>query len=103
VRNLGPEQHVEHARSMALAMLVCGSATVTAGLSRLRGRSAWAIAIASIVSAAVLIQIAPLARLLHLAPLHLDDWLVAAVGGLAAGSLSALFTRVRAVYHENSR
>jgi Ca2+-transporting ATPase len=95
VRSLGPLQEVEHARSMALAILIVASATVTAGLSRLRGRVAWGVSAAAVASAVVMIQVEPLARLLHLSPLHADDWLVAAGSGVVAGSLSALLTRGR--------
>lgn len=94
-RSLGPDQAVEHARSMALAVLIVASATVTAGLSRLRGRTALGLATAALVSAIVLIQVPTIARLLHLSPLHGDDWLVAAAAGLAAGLLSAAFARGR--------
>jgi hypothetical protein len=38
-----------------------------------------------------MIQVEPITRLLHLSPLHADDWLVAAVTGLAVGSVSAMF------------
>lgn len=94
-RSLGPDQAVEHARSMALAVLIVASATVTAGLSRLRGRTALGLAAGTLVSAIVLIQVPAIARLLHLSPLHGDDWLVAVAAGLAAGLLSAAFARGR--------
>jgi Ca2+-transporting ATPase len=94
-RSLGPEQTVEHARSMALAVLIVASATVTAGLSRLRGRAAWVLTATAIGSAVAVLQIPQLAGLLHLEPLHADDWLVALASGLAAGSLSAVFARER--------
>jgi Ca2+-transporting ATPase len=90
-RGLGPEQTVEHARSLALAVLIAASAMVTAGLSRLRGRAAWGLAATAIGSAIVVIQIPKLAGLLHLQPLHADDWLVALASGLAAASLSVVF------------
>jgi Ca2+-transporting ATPase len=80
---------------MALAILIVASATVTAGLSRLRGRVAWGVSAAAVASAVVMIQVEPIARLLHLSPLHADDWLVAAGSGVVAGSLSALLTRGR--------
>lgn len=95
-RSLGVGQNVEHARTMALATLIVASATVTAGLSRFRTRAAVIVIATAIASAVAMIQIPAVAHLLHLAPLHGDDWLLAAGAGLAAGSLSALFTRIRA-------
>jgi len=90
-RSLGSEQSVEHARSMALAVLIVASSMVTAGLSRLRGRAAWGLAATAIASAIVVIQAPRLGGLLHLEPLHADDWLVALASGLAAGLLSVVF------------
>jgi Ca2+-transporting ATPase len=94
-RSLGPDQAVEHARSMALAVLIMASAMVTAGLSRLRGRAALGLAAAAVASAILMIQVPAIARLMHLSPLHGDDWLGAAAVGLAAGSLSAAFAHGR--------
>jgi Ca2+-transporting ATPase len=90
-RSLGPEQTVEHARSMALAVLIVASAMVTVGLSRLRGRAAWGLAAIAIGSAIVMMQVPQLARLLHLSPLHREDWIIALATGLATGLLSAVF------------
>jgi len=94
-RSLGSTQDVEHARSTALAILAVASATVTVGLSGMRGRVAWTLSIATIASAVVILQIESLAHLLHLSVLHTDDWLVAAGIGLAAGWLSTLQTGLR--------
>ena len=88
-RSLGTSNDVEHARSMALVALVVASATMTAGLTRLRSRSSVIAVLATIASAVLLVQIAPLARLLHLSPLHLDDWLIAGLGGAIVASLAA--------------
>ena len=73
---------------MALVVLVVASATMTAGLSRLRSAAAVIAVIATIGSALVLVQVPALAGILHLSPLHGDDWLIAAAGGLLAGSLT---------------
>ncbi len=81
VRALGDGSAVEHARAMVMVMLLAASATMTAGLSQLRTTTARVIVVATMASAALLIQIAPLARLLHVAPLHADDWLLAIVAG----------------------
>ena len=88
-RSLGIDSNVEHARTMALVALVVASATITAGLSRLRSTSAIVAVTAAIGSALALVQVRPVAELLHLSPLHLDDWLVAGLGGLLAGALAA--------------
>ena len=76
---------------MALAVLIVASAMVTLGLSRLRGRAAWGLAAIAIGSAIVLMQVPQLARLLHLSPLHREDWIIALASGLATGLLSAVF------------
>lgn len=92
-RSLGIDRDVEHARTMALVALVVANAAVTAGLTRLRTRSAIIAAAAALASAPILVQAQPLAELLHLRPLHLDDWGLAALGGMLAGSLAALLPR----------
>lgn len=88
-RSLGSNNDVEHARSMALVALIVASATMTAGLTRLRSQGSIIAVLATIGSALVLVQVPPLASLLHLSPLHADDWLIAALGGLMVGSLAA--------------
>jgi Ca2+-transporting ATPase len=90
-RSLGGEPNVEHARTMALMTLVLASTTLTAILSRLSTPIAWIVAAASVSSAVILVQIPPLAGLLHVTPLHSDDWAVATTGGVLAGAISALF------------
>ncbi len=79
-RSLGSGQNVEHARATAMAILTCGSAGCTAGLSQLRSHMASIIAIGAIAASGVLIQTPLLARLLYLEPLHWDDWLLVLVG-----------------------
>jgi Ca2+-transporting ATPase len=86
----GRQHDVEHARSMALLALTVASATMTAGLTRLRSRASVIAVLATIGSALVLIQTPALAMLLHVSPLHADDWLIAALGGLCVGSIAAL-------------
>jgi Ca2+-transporting ATPase len=87
----GAELDAEHARSMALATLVIGSAAVTLGLTKLRGTAARAIAVASVASAVVLIETRPLAALLHVAPLTLLDWVMAGAAGVLAGAVALAF------------
>lgn len=95
-RSLGAGYDVAHARAMALVVLTVASAGITASLSRLRTRSAWLVVVASVGVTVLLVQIPSLAALLHVRPLHLDDWLIAAGGGLAAG-LIPLWRRRRVV------
>jgi Ca2+-transporting ATPase len=90
VRSLGIDQHVEHARTMALIALIMAIAAITVALSRFRSRSAVAAVVATVTSAVILSQIPSIASLLHLRPLHFDDWLVAGCSGLIAGSLAIL-------------
>jgi Ca2+-transporting ATPase len=96
VRSLGTSNDVEHARSMALVALVVASATMTAGLSRLRSRGSVIAILATLGSALLLVQVPPLARLLHLSPLHVDDWLIAGLGGAIVASLAAFVPSLEA-------
>jgi Ca2+-transporting ATPase len=86
-RSLGAGRDVEHARTMALATLTLASAGTTAVLSRLRTRAARFIVAATVASSLLIVQTAPLAARLHLAPLHRDDWLIAAGLAVAAAGL----------------
>lgn len=90
VRSLGPDQDVEHARSMAMVTLIVASATTTLGLSSLRTRSSVVAIVGSLASAVVFVQSGPIAELLHLSPLHADDWLLAAAAGVVPGALASL-------------
>jgi Ca2+-transporting ATPase len=88
-RSLGANNDVEHARSMALVSLIVASATMTAGLTWLRSRASIIAVVATIGSALLLVQVPLFASILHLSPLHADDWLIANLGGLVVGSLTA--------------
>ncbi len=90
-RALGVGPDAEHARAMALVTLVMASATLTAALSQLRTATARTIVAVSVASAVTLVQVPLLAELLHLKPLHLDDWAIAAGGGLLSGGIATLF------------
>jgi Ca2+-transporting ATPase len=83
------------ARAVALVTLVIGAAAVTASLSALRTATARVVVPASVLSAIMLVQVPALASLLHLAPLSLHDWTLAAAGGAAPGALAGLLRRVR--------
>ena len=78
---------VEHARAMALAVLTLASAALAATLSRLRTGAARVISGATVAVSAVVIQTPPLAALVHVSPLHMDDWAIAMAGAAAAVSL----------------
>ncbi|MEO8603790.1 MAG: cation-transporting P-type ATPase, partial [bacterium] len=84
-RSLGGEHNVEHARAMALAVLTMTSAALTAALSQLRTRGARGLAAATVGLSLGLIQIPDLSRLLHMAPLHADDWGMAVAAAMLTG------------------
>jgi Ca2+-transporting ATPase len=44
----------------------------------------------AVASAIVLVQTPAIAMLLHLRPLHVDDWLLAVASGMVTGMLAAL-------------
>ena len=90
-RSIGAGRNVEHARAMALVTLVIASATLTATLSRLRTMASRTIVAASLASAVIVVQIPLLAEVLHVEPLHLDDWVVATTGGLVPSIVASLF------------
>jgi Ca2+-transporting ATPase len=90
--SLGDAGNANHARSMALALLIIFGATVTAVLSEFKTATSRGAVAGSIASLLLFVQISTVARLMHLEPLHLGDWLLAASGGVSAG-LAALVVR----------
>jgi Ca2+-transporting ATPase len=81
---------VAHARSFALAILVCASAGLTAALSRLRTRAARLVVAVTLLSTIALLEIPALAGALHLAPLGAPGWALAlGAAGIAAAALLA--------------
>ena len=90
VRSLGAGYDVDHARAMALVSLTAASAGITAALSRMQSRTAWYIVAITIGLSLVLVQTPALAGFLHLAPLHIDDWLLAIAGGMLVAALTLL-------------
>jgi Ca2+-transporting ATPase len=90
LRSASEPAGVEHGRAAALATLVLASGVLTAALSRLRTRAAWLVSLGTLASAVALVQVPPLARILHLEPLHAGDWLLAAASALAAALPLAL-------------
>jgi Ca2+-transporting ATPase len=85
---LGSGNDVEHARSMALGVLIGSSAAMTAALGRLQGWAARLVVAGSLASLVLLVQVPFLAELVHLKPLHLADWGMVAVAVLVAGLLA---------------
>lgn len=68
---------VDHARARAMVLLTLWSAGVALSLTRLSSRSAIVLATVTIASSVALVQNAKKLEALHLAPIHLVDWLVA--------------------------
>ena len=89
LRSLGAGYDIEHARAMALVLLTAASAGITACLSGLRSYAARGMVLGTMALSVLLVQTPALATLLHLKPLHSDDWLLAVSGGLLAALLSA--------------
>ena len=92
-RSIGGAVDVEHARAMALVALVTASSLCGATLSGLRNALARWITLLSVASAVMLVQVPALAHLQHLAPLHLDDWLLAAGIGTIPAAIAIAFHR----------
>jgi Ca2+-transporting ATPase len=87
---LGAGMDVDYARSMALAALTLASGGVTAALSGLRGATAKIIVALTIGLSLLLVQLPWLAAPLHLKPLDLGDWLVAASAAAVAALIPLL-------------
>jgi len=85
---LGAGNDVEHARSIALGVLICSSAAMTVVLGRPQSWAARLIVAGSVASLVLLVQVPFLAELVHLKPLHLADWGMVAVAVLVAGLLA---------------
>lgn len=71
---LGSAQDVEHARAMALTVLLVASAGITAALTRLRQAPARWLVAGTLASVGMLVQVPAASHLLHLRPLHGADW-----------------------------
>ncbi|MEK7387890.1 MAG: HAD-IC family P-type ATPase, partial [candidate division NC10 bacterium] len=80
--SLGEGGRVEHGRAMALAVLTLASAALTVVLSGLRTWTSRAVAAGTVALSVALVQTPVLARLLHLEPLHLGDWILAVVAAI---------------------
>jgi len=71
---VGERGSVEHARAMAIAGLTFASAALTAALSQLRTWVARTVTASTVMLSILLVQTPVLSRLLHMQPLHWDDW-----------------------------
>lgn len=76
---LGADRDVDHARAMALTLLLVSSAAITTGLSKLRQASARALVVGTLGSLVLLVQWPALSHWLSLRPLHAGDWAMAAL------------------------
>jgi Ca2+-transporting ATPase len=89
------ETGVEHARAMAMAILIFASAALAGLLSRLRTTAARVVTFATAALSVAAIQVTPVAALLHVEPLHADEWAIAIAAGRAAVSLLGLPDLIR--------
>ena len=101
---LGADRDVEHARAMALAVLIVASAAITTGLSGLRTWTGRVVTLGSLASLLAFAQLPALASIAHLKPLHSVDWAIAAACGAGAGVAAALAgMTIRGSFREPSR
>jgi Ca2+-transporting ATPase len=80
---------------MAMAILIFASAALAGLLSRLRTTAARVVTFATAALSVAAIQVTPVAALLHVEPLHADEWAIAIAAGLAAVSLLGLPDLIR--------
>jgi Ca2+-transporting ATPase len=72
---LGAERDAEHARAMALAVLLVASAGITTGLTRLRHAAPRWLVFGTLATLVLAIQIPGLGHFLNLRPLYAEDWM----------------------------
>ncbi|PNG52339.1 MULTISPECIES: cation-transporting P-type ATPase [unclassified Variovorax] len=93
---LGADRDVEHARAMALTVLLAASAAITTGLTKLRQATARWLVVGTLASLGMLVQIPVASRLLNLRPLHGDDWAMVAIAFAVVGMATlGLASRLR--------
>jgi Ca2+-transporting ATPase len=93
---LGADRDVEHARAMALTVLLVGSAGITTGLTKLRQATARWLVVGTLASLGMLVQMPAISRLLNLRPLHATDWALVAFAFAVTGMLTlGLASRLR--------
>lgn len=90
---LSADGDAEHARAMALVVLIAASLSVTGLLSRWRTRVSRVLGLVTAISTVLMVQLPSLAALLHLAPLHAGDWVLAVVAGMLTALPSLLIGR----------
>jgi Ca2+-transporting ATPase len=95
VRSADDGGGVEHGRAVALAVLTLASAFIGTTLGRPWTGSGAVVAVATVAVSAALIQLPQPAAVLGLAPLHADDWLIAAAGALGAAAISTVVEILR--------
>lgn len=82
--------HVEYARALALGSLGFISAALTVSLSGFRTWTSRIVTGATLAFSILLIQIPAAAKFLSLAPLHVNDWLIIAIGSLVTLGLARI-------------
>jgi Ca2+-transporting ATPase len=93
---LGADHDVEHARAMALAILLVASAGITTGLTKLRQATARWLVVGTIASVGVLVQNPAVSPLMNLRPLHGADWALVALAFAVIGMVTfGLASRLR--------
>lgn len=85
---LGAEKTVEHARAIAIAVLLVASAGFTCGLTRLRRPAARWLVFGTLSSLVLSVQLPALSQSLNLQPLHASDWMLVTLAFFASVLLS---------------
>jgi Ca2+-transporting ATPase len=86
LHSLGEAGDVRHGRAMALSALTLASGLWAALSSGLATRAALVVTVGTVSLTLALVQLEPLSVVLHLRPLHWDDWMRAAAGAVLACS-----------------
>jgi len=87
---LGAGHDVEHARGMAMTLLVVTSAGIAIGLTRLRRAAARWIVPGTLASLVLFVQVPVVSRLLEVRPLHASDWCLAVAALLLVSAASCM-------------
>ncbi len=95
IQALAGGDSIEQARSMAMVCLVTALAMLVFLLAPRRSAARNAVVAAAVVSALLLVQYAPLASLIHLAPVAWPNWLAAAAIGFIPALASLWFRTAR--------
>jgi hypothetical protein len=93
-RALRTHTQVEHARAMALLVLILSGVSITAILTKLKTNVSKVLSLAGVGSAFAFIGIPWIARLIHLEPLHRDDWLIGILAGIGSVVLPWMLQQV---------